>query len=553
MDRRRHVDQRLSALKSERSYYIDEWRDCCDLVLGARGRWLLSTGQKLSSRRYDLLYNEEAKYAANTLASGMMAGITSPARPWFKLETPDPDMMDYGPVKEWLEKVQQIMFAIFRKSNFYNAAHTMYKEMGVFGNAPMGIYQDFNNIIRCENYTIGSYYLAANGQRQVDTFYREYRPTVIQMIDKFGLKNVSRAVRQQYEKGNYDTTVEVIHAIEPNKWRQFNSPLAKDMKFSSMYFEKAEDRDSALSISGFEEDPIMSPRWEVLGEDVYSTFYPGIDCMGTNKSLQVEELDKAVAIEKMHNPAMVADASINQDGIDLVAGGVTFVPNMSAMGKPGLQSAYDINFRIGDLKEDIAMKENRIQRAFYADLFLMVTEMDRAQITATEIAERKEEKMLMLGPVLERLNDEFLDPTIDRTFNLAQKAGILPPAPEELRDVDLKVEYISVLAQAQKAISTASMESTAAFAANLAALSPEAVDKINVDEMIDEHARAKGSPAKSIRTEDEVAEIREARAQQMAGLQAQEQAAAASQTAKTLSETETGEGNALSDLMGYTG
>lgn len=548
--KRSHVQGRLASVKKERSPYIEEWRDMSDFIYGSRGKYLLSRGQKIDDRRNPQLYNEEAKFSANTLASGMMAGITSPARPWFKLGTPDPDLMRFAPVKTWLNDVERRLFQIFSRSNFYNSVHSMYKELGAFGTGCMGIYKNFDNVIRCEQYTVGSYCLAMNGENIVDTTYREYCRTVEQVVKQFGLDNVSRTVKQLYDKGMYDAEVQIIHAIEPNEDRRFDSPLAKDMPFVSVYYEEGETGDKPLRISGFNEDPIVSPRWETVGNDVYASSYPGIDCIGSNKSLQIEELDKAVATEKMHNPPLMADASIAQDSMDLFAGGVTFVPNMAALGHPGLRSVYDVRPDINALRESIMQKESRIQRAFYADLFLMITEMDRAQITATEIAERKEEKLLMLGPVLERLNGELLNPTIDRTFNIAVDSGLIPPPPEELQDVDLKVEYISVLAQAQKAVSTASMESTAAFAMNLASANPDALDKIDMDRMIDEYAEAKGAPPRTIRGEDEVTQIRAQRQQQMAQQQMAEQAAMASQTAKTLSDTQVNADNALSQMLG---
>jgi hypothetical protein len=549
---KQHVDKRLSALKSERSHYIDEWRDMSDFIYGSRGRWLLSKGQKVDDRRNDRLYNEEAKMAANTLASGMMAGITSPARPWFNLTTTDPDLTEYGPVKRWLADVEKLLQEIFNRSNFYNSVHSIYKELGAYGTAAMGVYEDFDTIIRCEPYTIGSYCLATDGRRQVDTFYREYRMTVDQLVDQFGIENVSPSSQNMYRQGQLDAWVDVIHAVEPNRSRNYNSPLAADMKFMSVYFESsaAGGGQKPLRVSGFRENPIMAPRWEVVGEDVYSSSYPGIDCINTNKSLQIEELDKAIAIEKMHNPPLVGDAAIDGEGLDLIAGGVTFVPNMASLGKPGLQSVYDVNLNIGHLKEDIMLKEQRIQRAFYADLFMMVTSMDRAQITATEIAARQEEKLLMLGPVLERLNNELLDPVIDRTFAIAQRKGIVPPAPPELEGQEMRVQYVSVLAQAQKAVATSSIEATAGFTMNLAQVDPNVIDKLDTDQMIDEYAKAKGVPPSTIRSDDDVAALREQRQAAAQQQQQMEQMSNMVESAKTLSETDTSGDNALTNLTG---
>jgi hypothetical protein len=481
------------------------WEDMSDYVLGSRGRFMRQ--EVLKPRRNENLYNETAKIASNTQSSGMQAGITSPARPWFNLTTPDPDLAEFGPVKEWLGKTEKLLLLIFARSNFYNSMHTMYQELGVFGQMPVGIYEDFDSVIRCVPYTVGSYYLAVNGEREVDTMYRQYEMTVRQMVGRFGKENCSQAVNNLWDKGNYDERVPVIHAIEPSDTAKYGSPLAKDMKFKSVYIEEGGRHDAVLMESGFQELPFIAPRWEVSGEDVYASAYPGINSIGTNQSLQIEELDKQIAIEKMHNPPLVGDSILQAQGADLIAGGISYIPGMAASGKPGLASVYDVNPRIAELTADIQEKENRINRHFYADLFMMITEMDRAQITATEIAERKEEKLLMLGSVLERLNNEALDPAIDRTFAMANRAGIIPPPPPELSGINLRVEYISVLAQAQKAVGTANIESTAAYAMNIAQVWPESRHKFDAVQSIDEFAKAKGTPPKVIRSDEEVEQI----------------------------------------------
>jgi len=209
-----------------------------------------------------------------------------------------------------------------------------------------------------------------------------------------------------------------------------------------------------------------------------------------------------------------------------------------------------VNPRISELTEDIKEKEARIDRHFYADLFMMITEMDRAQITATEIAERKEEKLLMLGSVLERLNNEALDPAIDRVFGIAERAGILPPAPPELSGQKLRVEYISVLAQAQKAVSTASIEATAAFTMQLSQVFPQARHKFNSMQAVDEYAKAKGTPPKVIYSDDEAEASMEAEQQQMQAAQQAEQAAQVAQTAQSLGNASLERGTALSALAG---
>ena len=546
---RSQVLKRLSALERERSPYISTWQECSDYILGTRGRFLRDQ-YTLGPKRNANLYNEKAKLASNVQAAGMQSGITSPARPWFELATPDPDMLEYAPVKEWLSQTQKIMLLVFARSNFYNSMHSLYQEIGAFGQMPVGIYENFDNVIRCSPYTVGSYYLAVNGERDVDTLYREYMMTVRQIIERFGKKNTSRAVLNLWDKGNYDELVPIIHAIEPNTGNKYGSPLSKDMKYQSVYLEKNGNNDAILFKGGFQEKPFIAPRWEISGEDVYASAYPGLNSLGSNKSLQIEEIDKQIAIEKMHNPPLVGDSVLESSGADLIAGGISYIPGMAATGKPGLAPVYDVNPRIMELTQDIREKEARIDRHFYADLFMMITDMDRAQITATEIAARKEEKLLMLGSVLERLNNEALDPIIDRVFAMCERAGILPEAPQELAGQKLRVEYISVLAQAQKAVSTSSIEATAAFTMQLASVFPEARHKFNANQAIDEYAKAKGTPPKVVNSDKEANASAAAEAQAAQQAQQMEMAAQVAESAEQLGNASLEPGSALSALAG---
>lgn len=545
--------QRISSLKEVRDEYLDEWRDDADFVLGYMPRPLVKSdgGDRKIRERNEFLMNEQALWANNVLASGMMAGITSPARKWFELTTPDQEMMEYAPVKNWLSRVEERMMMIFARSNFYRASHSLYFQMGAFGQGVMTGFEDFRDVVRFENYDIGSYLLAKDGYGRIDRFYREYTMTVREAVTRFGYDNLPQAYKTQFNNNELESLIQVVHCIEPNDMRKVASPLARDMAWRSVYLDADNDSHPPLMQSGFNSQPFFAPRWTVIGEDVYATQYPAFNAMGTNKALQVEELDKATAIEKQHNPPLVGDASLQNGGVDLIAGGITFAAGMSQTGKPGLSPVYNVAPNVNHLMEDIRDKEARISQAFYADLFLMVSNMDRRNVTATEIAERKEEKLLMLGPTLERINDEFLDPVIDRVFDIAMRKGVLPPPPQELqRDggMDLGIEYISVLAKAQKAVSTESMDVTAAFITNLSQFDQSALDKLNTDEMIDEYARAKGAPPSIIRTNDDAETIRQQRREQQAAAQRAMLAQQAIESAKTLGDTSVEEGTALGDL-----
>lgn len=544
--------KRLGSLRSERSSFIEYWKELSDNILSYRGRFLVTDYNK-GHKRNTKQINNTARKAARTLASGMMAGITSPARPWFRLSTPYAELNDVAAVKEWLFDVETLMREVFSQSNLYNSLHTLYGELGVFSTAAMGLFEDYDDVIRCKPFTVGSYMLGMNGKNAVDTFYREYQYTVAQTVDEFGYDNCSNRVKQAYDRRNLEVPVEIVHIIEPNPGRDKNNPLAKNKKWRSVYFERAlggkgEEGEKYLRESGFDEFAIMTPRWDVTGEDVYGTDCPGMMALGDIKALQLYERRKAQAIDKVANPPTQAPVSLrnalSKGGI--AAGEITWV-NSTADG--GIRSIYDYRPDINAIQASIVEIEKRIDEAFYVDLFLMLSQTDRRQITAREIAERHEEKLLMLGPVLERLHTELLDPLIDRTFNIMNKAGMLPVPPEELEDIELRVEYVSVLAQAQRMVAVGGIERLAGFVGQMAQIFPSVRHKFDAEQAVDEYGDALGISPRIVRGDEEVQILKDQEAQAMQQQRAAEAAQQAASIGKDVSQIDMSEDNPIANLI----
>tara|TARA_R100001086_G_scaffold213662_1_gene129637 strand:- start:105 stop:1565 length:1461 start_codon:yes stop_codon:yes gene_type:complete len=484
-----------------------------------------------------------------------MAGITSPARPWFRLSTGDNSLDDSAAVKMWLHEVQQVMYKVFAQSNTYNSLHQLYSELGVFGTGAMGIFHDFENVIWCKPYTVGSYMIGLNGQNISDSFYREYEITVGQTIKQFGIDNVSEHVKQQWEKGNSEAWVKIVHLIEPNDDRDNFSPMARDKAWRSVYYEaKAGGRDGAdkfLRRSGFDEFPIVTPRWDVTAEDVYATDCPGITALGDTKALQLGERRMYQALDKVVNPPLQGPSSLKNkiNGNSVGANDLVWHEQNSE----GLRSIYDFRPDMNAIMTVNKETEDRVRRAFYEDLFLMLANTDRRQITAREVAEKHEEKLLMLGPVLERLHTELLDPLIDRTFGILQRNGVLPVPPPELQNRELSVEYVSVLAQAQRLVATGAIDRLTQFTGSIAGVWPEARHKIDASRAVDEYAESLGIDPAIIRSDEDVALA--VQAEQQAVAQAQSLAAVqqSADIAKTASETNTEGENALGAVMSRAG
>lgn len=545
---------RLEALKSERSSFIPEWREMSDYILAGRGRFLADDNNK-GGRRNLKQINNKPKMSARTLASGMMSGITSPSRPWFQLGTGDTELNEFDSVKTWLHKVQQIMYSVYSASNTYNSLHNVYSELGVFGTATMGVYADFENVIHCKTYTAGEYMIGTDGRDIVDTFYREYQLTVAQTVKQFGKDNVSSDVLDRWNNGNTETWVDIVHAVEPNDDRDHMSPMAKDKKFRSVYYESATNlrngKDKFLRESGFDDFPVLGPRWGVAASDIYGTDWPGMDAIGDVKALQLGEKRKYQGVDQVVLPPMQGPSAmvskIQQGGLnpgDMIA---------NDHATQGMRSIYDTRPDLSAIGQINMDAENRISHAFYEDLFMMLANSDRRQITATEVAEKQEEKLLMLGPVLERLHSELLDPLINRTFNILQKAGVLPPPPPELEGRELQVEYVSVLAQAQRMVAVTGIERTVGFAAEMSQIWPEARLKVDAMQVMDDYAVSMGVNPKIIKSDERVGQEQAAEAQQQQAAVQQQQSAEAVNMAKTASEIDTNGENGLTDMMQRAG
>jgi hypothetical protein len=552
---------RKSAMWRERTSWINRYQQITDFLLPFSGRYF-SQDRNKGDRPFNNIYDSEATRSLRILTSGMMAGMTSPARPWFRLAIPDRDLMEYEPVRLWLHDVTELMREVFNKSNTYNALHSVYKELGAFATAASIVEPDFDNVIHHTVLTAGEYAIATDDRGYVDTLCREMDMTVANIVGKFvyrGNKNmkpdwsvVSPTVKNQWDRGTYDAWVTVNHIIQPREYRDIRKRDSKNMRFASCYFEPGRDdgSDRFLRESGYKRFPVLAPRWDVSGGDIYGNG-PSFDAMGDIKQLQQEQLRKGQAIDYQTKPPLQVPAERKNSQVSALPGGVSYIP-MNGQSQ-GVKPLFEVRLDLQHLLMDIQDVRGRINSCFYADLFLMISQdTRRTPATATEIAERHEEKLLMLGPVLERLHNELLSPKIDMTFAAIVEAGILPPPPPELEGVDLKIEFVSTMAQAQRMVGLGAMDRFIGTVAQVSASSgdPSVWDKVNKDESIDRYAEMLGIDPNVIVADDKVLIVRQER--QQAQAQAAQAAAipAAAGAAKDLASADTSGQNALTDILG---
>ena len=537
--------RRLGTLKLERESYFSHWKKITDTLLPRSGRYFLEDRNAGERRNLDI-YDSTATRALNILAAGMMAGMSSPARKWFNLALTDQALMEYQPVKEWLDQAASVLRDIFARSNVYRVLHGIYEEMGAFGTACAYIFRDHQDLVRLYPQTIGEFYIGQSNRYEVDTVYREFQMQISPLVQEFGRKNVSKAAQALYDKGNMDEWITVVHAIQPRKERDMNKADGVNMPWESIFIEPGQENNLTLRESGFKQFPALTPRWIVRGGDIYGSDCPGMTALGDVLQLQDDQLKKAKGIDYMSDPPLQVPTAL-RGSEDVLPGGISYYDPAAPTG--GIRAAYEVNLNLQHLLEDILDVRGRINSAFFVDMFQMISSQQRVQPeTAREVQEKHEEKLLILGPVLERNQNELLDPLIDNAFMIALEEGHFPPPPQEMQGQEISIEYVSMLAQAQKAVGIGSLDRIVGTVGQMAAVRPEVLDKLNADQIIDEYSNMLGIAPHLIVANEEVAVIRQDRAAAQAEAEALAAMPETANTAKTLSETKVGDGTALDNV-----
>lgn len=508
---RERSEKRLTGLKALRQPYEAEWKEIAQHAQPNRSRFLFDDSNRQYRRTNRAIYNSHGILAFRTLAAGMTSGLSSPSRPWFRLTTYDEAGLDDQEIREWLSDVEKRMYAFLAETNFYAAAKSGYAEMGMFGTEACVMVEHPVRGAVCWPLTVGEYWIALGDDGTPDTLYRHINMSVVQTVQSFGLDKVSATVKNNYDNGDYDKIVKVVHAIEPNAVEDKNLKTAKGKPWRSFYWDQ-QDGDKIngyLRLKGYDDQPFWASRWDTMGGDTYGVS-PGMEALPDLRELQLQTKRKTEATAFLIKPEKIVPSTLKLTG---QAGNVVSVASVD---KDQVIVPYQIPpAAIGEIVQDIERVTQSVDRLAYADLFLAITQMEGIQPrNVEEIASRNEEKMTQLGPAIERVNGEKLKIAIDRTFGIMSRLGLLPPAPESLQGQNLKIDFVSILTQMQRMVGMGQTERVTSFIGNLAAAFPEAADKLNVDETIDDYADRAGAPPKIIRSEADVEEIRQGREQQ---------------------------------------
>jgi hypothetical protein len=509
---------------NERSDYEAEWRTISDFLLPGRGIYGTSANSSKPKKRQlssPKVVNTVAEEALYILTSGMHGGLTSPSRPWFKLDWSDTRLSKVEPLKQWLQECESILHTGLHASNFYSIINSFYTEYAGFGNGCLYIGEDVDkgdeSPFRFELLTAGEYAFSLGSAGKPIAFYRIIYLTPAQVVEKFP-DTVSAEVKklvEDEESGKYTPSITVLECVTKRKYRdkaytqiRFELPSTGATKTASSL---AEER-KPLSVEGFYEFPYPIARWDIIGSDTYGI---GLGSRSLRHIKRLQELEKALlmATHKSVDPPVNVPARL-KGKLNRLPGGENYYTNPQEVVTELYQGRVDYQ----GINMAIERIEQRIQRIFCTDIFLSgARDPNASPYKAAEVVAREQEKMLRLGPVVERLLPELLQPVLERCFNIMLRKGRFPELSPELAQLasGYEIRMVSPLATAQRSVELQSINTFLAFLGQAAQFSQEILDNVDADAAARDYADITGVRLGILRPVEQVQKIREQRAQQM--------------------------------------
>lgn len=530
-ERKKYVDELLDEHKQLLTYqqpYISLWKEVRDFILPMSGKFY-SEGDDPNdpiANRYKKIIDDTPTRANSMTAAGMQSGLSNQTQMWFKNTLPDKQLANYKPVKMWLEGVDQVTRFIFNNTSFYPSVHKGYEEQVGFGQCATYSEDSEKKHARYLTLTAGEYALGKNADDEYDMLFREFGMTYRNIKKFFGVsldklnftKESFKDVKHKFQK--------VVHAVFPNTKGNLTKYSAKAMPYTSAYVLKPQEL--LLRVRGYRSFPYAIGVWNANGEEPYGRAF-GHYALGNSKMLQNLHASKLKGVHKVNDPPVQSGPGLKGRVRHLPAS-TTFT---SGRANDTLGPLYQIKPDIPAISEVIVDTRTQIEKTYRNDVFLFIASNPYA--TAREVAERHDEKIFTLGPMIERQFTGYLRPLIQRTIELAWWRNMIPPPPEPLLSMmlqgqisTLEIEYTSLLAQALKMIGARTIDATIDFAVRNAQVLPDMINTINQEEAIRMYAEMHGSPARLLHSRDEMNQKREMEA---AAMEAQNQRADLQQAA----------------------
>lgn len=533
--------KRYSTLQTQRSSWESHWQEIADYIVPRKAD--ITKKRTSGDKRSELIFDGTAIHAAELMAASLHGMLTNAATPWFSLRYEEDELNGDDESKEWLEGATDVMYQHLARSNFQEQIHELYSDLVTFGTGVIFVESEKNKGLRFSTRHIAECYVSEDEDGRVDTVFRKYKTTARAAVRQFGEQQVTQRIEKINSTDPY-AEIELLHVVMPRDDYDARKKNTKNMPYASIYIDAEEKQ--ILGESGYQEFAYCVPRFLKGSFELGYGRSPSMTALSDTK--MINKMSEAViraAQLQIHPPLMVPDDGFMAP-VRTTPGGINFYRSGTRDRIEPLQIGS--NNPIGEMQ--LEQRRTAIRAAFYVDQLILG---QGPQMTATEVIQRTEEKMRLLGPVLGRLQAELLQPLISRCFAILSRQKKFAPAPESLRNGDIDIEYVSPLAKAQRSGDVQAVMQMFEFLGPLMNLDPSIVDYLDMDGLAKHVIKVTGTPAVVVRGEGEVAELREQRAAQQAQqqemMQMQQLAQSAGQAAPALKEVREGGLDALEEAV----
>ena len=519
------IIKRYETLKEDRILWEPFFRDVRDYIRPRKQN--VDSSTHISAERHtNKMFDSSAPEASRLMAMSMQNALVPQSVVWFGLSIPSGhplSVLNKEPdVKRWFHDVTQKMFFAMHESNFYTAIGESFLDFTSFGTINLLLEEDdsyegaFGGLVFTSIPT-GQYVFAEDKRGRPDTVFWEYTFTARQAKQMFGQRKLPDKIKKAC-KEKPDEKFTFVRVLMPRDDYRRGSQDVLEKRFASV--DIALDARAMVRESGFDELPYVIGRFEKASGELWGRS-PADIAMPDIKTLnKIRELELKGLATAVHPPLIAPDQGIIGT-FRMTPSAINYSREPERFKFLRFEGRFDLSsLKANDLKKSI-------RGIFLADQLVLP---EKLNMTAEEVATVREQIQKLLGPTVARLESEVLTPLILRSFGLMSRSGILPPAPPVLAELDeIEVAYVGQLAKNQKIQDVTSIQRWLGVAANMASFSPEVLDNIDVDEALQIIGERMAVPNEIMRSQEEVAQLREQRQQQM---QMQEELAQASQVAE---------------------
>jgi hypothetical protein len=496
--------KRLADMESKRKPWESHWQECADYAL-PRKNDITSIGSQGNKRNLHL-YDTTALQSNDLLASALHGMLTNPASYFFGISSGDEATDADDDARFWLQDSAMRMHSVLNNSNFQTEVHEVYVDLDCFGTAGIDTMEDEEDVVFFKSRFIQELFVAENNRGFIDTNYRLYKWTAKQIVEEFGEANVGKKCMEIYRDKPLEE-LEILHAIFPRSLQAIQGKTgAKNFKFGSTFILK--DHKKKIKEAGFREFPVAIPRWskasgEVFGRSPTMTALPDIKMINEMSKTMIEGAQRAVMpAVQMPDKGFILPMKLTPNGVNYYRAG----------------SQDRITPIFNDTRIDFGMElmENvrrRIQQCYYVDQLQLNV---GPQMTATEVMQRMQDKLVLMGPMLGRQQSEFLRPVLNRVFSIMMRRGLFLPQPTILQGKRVDFKYSSAIAKAQRMSEAQNSQRFIGAVAPIAQVDPTIMDNLNGDEYLRYQADIYGLPQKLLHNRSVVAETRQARSEAQA-------------------------------------